>query len=198
MLYRLSHRIVLRWERNGIIPGKSEEAFIYGVQLLLSTSANLSCVAIISYFANEPLAWIPYLCGFVPLRITAGGFHAKTPLRCLLSFCSAYLVSITMIQRVQHSMVCISILANCSITLITIFFCSPIPPDNKPLMGCKKRRFRFYSLTIVAVLLLISVASILLHIAMNISLYLTSGGLTASVFLYVRKAQIIIRKRQNV
>lgn len=86
MLYRISQRIVRTWQSEQIIPSESSEAYVYGVQLLLSTLVNIFCIAVVSVLAALPLAWIPFLVGFVPLRVSAGGFHAKTPLRCFITF----------------------------------------------------------------------------------------------------------------
>ena len=38
--------------------------------------------------------WIPYLIGFVPMRILGGGHHAKTHFSCILFFSTFYLLFI--------------------------------------------------------------------------------------------------------
>lgn len=103
MLYRISQRIVRTWQSEQIIPSESSEAYVYGVQLLLSTLVNIFCIAVVSVLAALPLAWIPFLVGFVPLRVSAGGFHAKTPLRCFITFCGTYLIFIALVLHLHDA-----------------------------------------------------------------------------------------------
>lgn len=190
MLFQISQKIVCIWRREGIIAKGSEEVYLYGVQLLLSTTINIFCIMLISCCTKRPFAWIPFLCGFIPLRITAGGFHAKTPLKCTLSFCGSFLIIAIVIQFIQHYGLIISSLFNSIVTLIIITFLSPIPASNKPLLDDEKRRNRLLSLIIASGFFLIVVTSVIFHIALEVSLYITFGELTASIFLCVSKVQL--------
>lgn len=125
MLYRISQRIVRTWQSEQIIPSESSEAYVYGVQLLLSTLVNIFCIAVVSVLAALPLAWIPFLVGFVPLRVSAGGFHAKTPLRCFITFCGTYLIFIALVLHLHDAGIRLAILTNSIVTVLTVYLCSP-------------------------------------------------------------------------
>lgn len=189
MLYRISQRIVCVWKREHIIPIESSEAYVYGVQLLLSTLLNIICIAIISGLAALPFAWIPFLAGFIPLRITAGGFHAKTPLRCFFSFCGSYFIFIAIALRLPESGMQLAILVNSIVTVLAVYLCSPIPAANKPLSDEEIPQKRMLSIVVASVLLLFSLSSIKLNTALFFTLCMTSGELVAAVFLVIGKVK---------
>lgn len=175
------------WSKENIIAKSCEEAYVYGVQLLLSTILNVLCITAISCLAQQPFAWIPFLIGFVPLRITAGGFHAKTPLRCSITFCGSYLVCMGLLQMMPDNSLFISILANSTVATLAVYFWSPVPASNKPLSSEEKKRNRSLSLAIVSTFLLISLSAIQLHIALKFILYVSFGELIAAIFLLMSK-----------
>lgn len=189
MLYRISQRIVCVWQSEHIIPIESSEAYVYGVQLLLSTLLNIICIAIISGLAALPFAWIPFLAGFIPLRITAGGFHAKTPLRCFFSFCGSYFIFIAIALRLPESGMQLAILVNSIVTVLAVYLCSPIPAANKPLSDEEIPQKRMLSIVVASVLLLFSLSSIKLNTALFFTLCMTSGELVAAVFLVIGKVK---------
>lgn len=189
MLYRISQRIVCVWQSEHIIPIESSEAYVYGVQLLLSTLLNIICIAIISGLATLPFAWIPFLAGFIPLRITAGGFHAKTPLRCFFSFCGSYFIFIAIALRLPESGMQLAILVNSIVTVLAVYLCSPIPAANKPLSDEEIPQKRMLSFVVASVLLLFSLSSIKLNTALFFTLCMTSGELVAAVFLVIGKVK---------
>ena len=68
------------------------------VQLLLSTLLNVCVISIISKIVGRPFSWIFYLNGFIPVRITAGAFHAKTPLTCSSLFCGSFFACLLLLN----------------------------------------------------------------------------------------------------
>ncbi len=195
MLYRISQWIVCVWQREHIIPNECAEAYVYGLQLLLSTLLNTICIAVISSLAALPFAWIPFLVGFVPLRITAGGFHAKTPLRCFLSFCGSYFIFITIALHLPESRMQLAILINSIVTVLTVYLCSPIPASNKRLSEEAIPQKRMLSIVITSILLLISLLSIKWNAVLSLTFYITSGELVASVFLLASKITLVISEK---
>ncbi len=188
-MYRISQRIVCVWQSEHIIPIESSDAYVYGVQLLLSTLLNILCIALISGLAALPFAWIPFLAGFIPMRITAGGFHAKTPLRCFFSFCGSYFIFIAIALRLPESGMQLAILVNSIVTVLAVYLCSPIPAANKPLSDEEIPQKRMLSIVVASVLLLFSLSSIKLNTALFFTLCMTSGELVAAVFLVIGKVK---------
>lgn len=77
-----------------IIPTDKKAVYTYGLELLISDIVGISCIILISFLYGQRVMWIPYLIGFVPLRVLGGGYHAKTHLSCILFFSSLFLLFI--------------------------------------------------------------------------------------------------------
>ncbi len=187
MLLRVSRQIASLWSRDGIIPEDSEEAYVYGIQLLLSTVINVVCIAVISWLMGKPLAWIPFMIGFVPLRITAGGYHAKTPLRCGMTFCGTYTLVLLLLHFLPVRGLVPVILINSVVTLILVFLFSPVPAANKPLTAEEAKRNRKRSLVIAAASLLFMIIAMGLQLLRNLILYISCGQITAVIYLCISK-----------
>lgn len=188
MLFRISQRIVSVWSNEQIIPNGCEEAYIYGVQLLLSTVLNVLCIAVISFFAGKPFAWIPFLVGFVPIRITAGGFHAKTPFRCFSFFCVLYSACMLLLNVVNDNLTIPWIIINSLIAMLVVYMYSPLPAANKPLSVAEMEHKRMLSFTMVALLLLLKIMILTCYkVAMDMVLYLSLGEMLASTFCVIAK-----------
>lgn len=61
----------------GIFPKSQEKIYIYGFELLLSSVIGIMVLMMISITRGTAFAWLSYLLGFIPVRITGGGYHAS-------------------------------------------------------------------------------------------------------------------------
>lgn len=190
MLYRISRRIVCGWQQQHIIPSECVEAYVYGVQLLLATILNTFYIAAISALVALPLAWIPFLVGFIPLRITAGGFHAKTPWMCSITFCGSYVVCLVLSQVLSDNAVRILLLITSAVTVLIVYRYSPVPAGNKPLSDNEKKENRKRSLVIASCLFLILSAFACLNLGLCFFFFIALGETVASAFLIAAKLDV--------
>lgn len=143
-------------EKYGITTIKERDIYVYGTEIALSTLTGLFALIIVSSFFSRPYRWLPYLAGFVPLRLFGGGYHAKTHLQCVTLFTSCYLLAIVSVDLCQNIRLLIVIFSLTN--LLIIYFYSPIEATNKRLrpMIHKKNRNRSIFLgminTIIAIL----------------------------------------------
>ncbi len=187
MLLRISKRVASFWCRNGIITDEYQDAYIYGIQLLLSTAINIFFMIAISWLLGETFAWIPFMIGFVPLRMTAGGYHAKTPLKCGLIFCGTYTLVLILIQFIPAWVQAPVIWINSLITLLLVFLFSPVPTANKPLTAQEIKRNRKRSLKIASISFLVILIADELHFLGDFSFYISFGQTTSAFFLCLSK-----------
>lgn len=115
----------------GIILESRRKVYIYGFELLFSSIMGIGCLIILSVLGNKPLAWLPYLLGFIPLRITGGGFHAKTHFTCIASFSFVFLLFL-----ILSDLLClfpyVNLVFSC-ISLVMTCFLAPVEAVNKHL-----------------------------------------------------------------
>lgn len=192
MLKLISEKITDQWIMNGVINKEFKEAYIYGVLLLLSTGINVAIIIIISAFIHNVLIWIPFLAGFIPLRVTAGGFHAKTPLKCGVFFCSGYTIFLALMTYIPNSAKIIIEFINIVISAILVFRLAPIPASNKPLSSNELFRKRELSIIIIAISLFLVVLFSLSRVTSGPVLMWSFGVLGASLSLVIGKTASLL------
>ena len=69
--------------------------YVYGFELLFSTASCVICILLLGFFFDYFALSVTFLAYFVPIRIMAGGYHAKSYERCffltnaIAVFCAA-------------------------------------------------------------------------------------------------------------
>ncbi len=117
--------------RSDIIKAEDAELYIYGINQILVAVLNLSSALIIGLIFNVFLEIAIFMAAYIPLRSFAGGFHAKTPLRCyIFSVIMLIIVSIGMNHLYIADWVYFIFLAVSSLIVIIL---SPVEDKNKPL-----------------------------------------------------------------
>ena len=152
----LTERITDILVNNEIIIAENRNLYTYGLQQGLLMIFNIATILGIGIVLNMVWESIVFLLTFVPLRSNAGGYHAKTQLRC-------YLYSVAMITA---TLICIQIIPWTSAVCLTmslgagtiIFFLAPVEAVNKPLgqveRAVYKKRTRFSLVLFVFLVLL--------------------------------------------
>ena len=187
MLEAISKKITVKWIENGVINKEFEDAYIYGLLLLLSTGINIAVIATISAYMHKSLIWVPFLVGFIPLRITAGGFHAKTPCRCGVFFCGGYTLLLLLVTCMPDSARIIIELISTVVSAILVYKLAPISSSNKPLSDKELLQKRKLSLVIMAIILFLSVFFSLGQTTSDVVSMWSVGVLDAAISLGIGK-----------
>ena len=123
---------------NGIVAPEKNKIYAYGMELVLSGLVNVLSVLLISILIFHPADGLLFLVAFIPLRTTAGGYHANSHLSCNIVFLSTFVA-------LKYGSV-ILYLAIAVISLVTLLILSPSEAKNKPLTPEQRRRNRRRSL----------------------------------------------------
>lgn len=147
---RLSRHLVLL----GVIPETRKAIVRYGFEIIGITVTGILFFVLVSICLGKPLAWVPFIIGFAPLRETAGGYHASKKQYC-------YIISTLMFAGSLLSAVYLPISAAFSFfctlaSSFVIWLLSPVESANKPLEERVRRKNRSISLWIILVELLLS------------------------------------------
>lgn len=186
MIYNTSVRLCDRLSQIGIIPECRKKIYIYGFELLLSSTIGILCLMVISAIAGKPLIWVPYLFGFIPLRITGGGYHAKTHFMCILSFSLVYSIFLLYICFFDTLLITYVVLS--SITLIVSLAVAPVEAINKHLSIQKRKNNRKRCLTYASINVLITLWIMATGIKRNqyVHMYLLGGFAAGASMIAVR------------
>lgn len=130
-------------EKCGIIENQTVKVYTYGFELLISSIMSIFPIIILSIIMQIPNAWLIFLLGFIPERVTAGGYHASTPLRCHIIFSSVFLL-LLVIRNALTFPSCFAVWTSI-FELLLVYIFSPIEAVNKPLCESKKQTNRHRS-----------------------------------------------------
>jgi accessory gene regulator B len=195
MITKLSDMISGYWSSHEIICASDKENYSFGLQLMFSSSINITIVILISLVLKEPLSWLIYMAAFVPLRMTAGGYHAKSHFSCISIFCTTYFLLMMIEKSVSISHVGNLAAVIAIISWIAVLLVSPVPATNKPLTPVQTQRGYMLSVFLVTLFLLSALLlkfDIISYHAGILQFYL--GELAAIISLIIAKITIATAK----
>ena len=130
-LEKLSHKIGDDLVRSGVVKEEDAEVYIYGINQILAYVFNAFSSLIIGLIFGVTFEIIIFMAAYIPLRSFAGGYHAKTPLRC-------YIFSVIMLIVVSIGLKYLSVsewvyYAVLLASVLGVLVLSPVEDRNKPL-----------------------------------------------------------------
>lgn len=130
-LASLSRKVGNNLVQSNIVKEEDAEIYIYGINQILVAMLNVSSALIIGLIFGTFFEVAIFLAAYIPLRSFAGGYHAKTPLRCyIFSVIMLIIVSIGMKHLYIADWVYYVFLAVAALIMIIL---SPVEDKNKPL-----------------------------------------------------------------
>jgi accessory gene regulator B len=163
------------------------EVYDYSLQILFSTVFNFVAVVAIALVTKTVWLSFIYLFGFIPLRLTAGGYHAKNHFRCflvLMGTYAAFLLAVFFLPELVHQATAFAAIA---VSLVLIVVLAPVEDKNKPLSADEVKSFKKKS-RVAIVLYAVVIACLLLLLSKDIyGLSLSLGVLSVALSLLASK-----------
>lgn len=155
LLTRLSRKIVNDLTRSDIVKAEDAEIYIYGINQILMYSINISSALIIGLIFGKFFEAAVFIVAYCSLRSFAGGYHAKTPLRCYVFSVIMLIIVLVGIKYLYLTewMYYVVLLAAALVVIVL----SPVEDKNKPLDEIKHRVYKKRTILIVATELLIGI-----------------------------------------
>lgn len=165
-----------------IISEEETEIYQFGMVCLalkLIHIISYLCIAICLKMLPESIV---VGCVLIPLRRSAGGYHAKTRIRCYMFSCFYVFIILCVIKIVTNQLVWWVALA---LADIIIFYKSPIDNDNKRL---DKKEIDYYRKKSRYILIFINLCCILLVVfnLFHIAILLICGVSAAAILLVIQ------------
>lgn len=167
-----------------IIKSEDKDLYTYGFQQGLIILANILTTILIGFIFGMIWQSVVFMMAYIPLRSFAGGFHAKTPIRCYLYsivLTSAVLSAVKFIPWSDFMVIGLALVAG-----IIIFLLAPVADSNKPLdqneVVVYKKRSRLILVLEVGILMLLLLIGI-----KNIPSVISVSLLALSVMLIMGK-----------
>lgn len=155
-LEKLSHKIGDDLVRSGVVKEEDAEVYIYGINQILAYVFNAFSSLIIGLIFGVTFEIIIFMAAYIPLRSFAGGYHAKTPLRC-------YIFSVIMLIVVSIGLKYLSVsewvyYAVLLASVLIVLVLSPVEDRNKPLDEIEHKVYKKRTVFIAAAEILIGLA----------------------------------------
>lgn len=146
----------------GIVSEQEVPIVLYGLKLLLVTLVDLISVVLLAAWCGNFFEGIFFLLGFCPLRLYAGGYHAKTSIRCYFTMLAVYTVFSFFLMIIPTDMYHFIEWIVGIFTFCTIYRFAPIIHENKITHPDEIPRYRRISINIcLLALLLLAVGEVI-------------------------------------
>ena len=153
MLTKLSDTITDILIANNTIKPEDRELYCYGVRHGLTLIANVLTTIVIALVCGELWQCLVFMLSFILTRRYAGGYHAKTPLRCYIYSNALIFAALLIIKFLSLGIFICGCLSVISGTII--FFLTPVEAANKPLDEKERTVYRIRTRIILVRLLAI-------------------------------------------
>lgn len=161
------------------------ELYEYAVYIILSSLFHIATIIALGLFFNLLVESLMFYFSFIVIRKFAGGYHAKTPVRCyVFSVISTVFILVVMkiILAVDSLLIMYGLLLLDLICVILICMLSPIDTDNNPLNNREKKVYK--TISVVASITIFGVSYVLMLFSLsNIGASLIFGMFMSALVL---------------
>jgi len=165
-----------------IIPYEDFEVYAYSFEIVISSALSFVTLAIIAILSGTVHYTALFLLGFIPLRLVAGGYHAKSHFRCFFILIVSYSVFLLLLYWIPDG-IFLPVIIMAAVSIVLVFVFAPCPDSNKPVTMQEELLFKKLSrITVICCTAAICVLSVFIA-SKNIGFSLASGVFTASVSL---------------
>ena len=186
LLARLAGKIGNNLVHSGVIKEEDAEIYIYGINQILVSVLNVSSALIIGLIFGVFPEIAVFMAAYIPLRSFAGGYHAKTPLRCYV-FSVIMLIVVSIGLKYLHIAEWIYYAVLVAATLVVLVL-APVEDRNKPLDEIEHKVYKRRTVIITAAELIIALLLKLL-ISDNLFIAIVYSFTVLSLMLIAGKAK---------
>lgn len=168
------------------------ELYEYAIYIILSSAFHMATVIVLGLVFNLLTESLVFYLSFIVIRKFAGGYHAKTPVRCyLFSFASNIIILclVKWLSSINTLFIFIFIIFEL-LCVVLILLISPLDTENNPLTGQEKKMYRMLT-SIITILIFIISSLCFFKGYRNIGSSMIGGVVMSALVLLMRKIQII-------
>ncbi len=138
---QLALNISKEFVKRDIISESDIEIYRYGLEILISSTFTSFSVLVLSCLLDSFAYGFLYLLITIPLRITAGGYHADTYQKCFICSNLSYITLSLVLRFLQnHDLPPAFWLILLYLSATYIFVKAPVPNTNQPLSDNAMKR----------------------------------------------------------
>jgi len=173
--------------QNNIIPQEESQLYLFGLKQCFYHTVSVLSMLTISLLFHTFWQAVIFLLAFAPMRIFAGGYHAKTQLRCFFITnitIALVLCAYNYIVWTSFSLVVIALFAT---AVIWVF--APVEDPNKPLDEIEKRVYKRRTRALIMMELVVLFISIMAELTL-VAVLITFAMLVVSIVLIIGEVKL--------
>lgn len=176
---------------NNIIKKEDAEIYSYGFKEMIFITLNVLTTIFIGLIFNKMFEVILFMVTYIPIRVYAGGYHARTKLRCYI-FSVLMLISVCYILKLYllKSYLSIGILAIISSGII--LYLAPIEDKNKTLDEIEIKVYKKRTIRNLVIILIVLCTTLIFN-KINLSACICISLLCNGIMLILGKINNSIR-----
>jgi len=187
----MSRTITSFFIEHGIVLEEDHEIYAYSFEIIISAVMSIAALTIVALLSRTVHYSALYLFGFISLRLVAGGYHAKSHLRCFLMLMVVYSTFLLLLSLLPAESALPSIVLAAT-SIVLVFLLAPLADKNKPISNAEAIRFRWLSrITVIAFAVVICTISVSasdnrLGFSLAVGVFTASASLPASYIKAMR------------
>jgi accessory gene regulator B len=179
---RLNLKFIAEWCTDYLIQEKvidpvNKQVYIYGFQLFFSTTISIMSILIIAIFTHNFFTAFLFLLIFLPLRMTANGYHAKTYLKCFFLTNTVFLIYLLMVKKFSSLLINPFYFFALILSSMYIYIKAPREHPNHKLTEKNRKNNRLYAHIILGLDL------IFISLAFMLNLFQIVHSVCATIFI---------------
>ena len=172
--------------KSGTIHAEDKDIYEYGLRHIASMFLNISTTLIIGFIFGMIWQSILFMVAYIPLRSYAGGYHARTPLKCYIFSVILTVCVLLSIKYMPYNDILFLVITFISGAIIFIF--APMGDENKPLDEIETKVFRkrtriilFVEIGLICLLMILNLNFI--AVCLNIAVFYASIMIFISILI---------------
>lgn len=188
MIEKLSNKLIQLLKREDVISENDTDLYAYGLFQFMMMCLNVGTTILIGVLLKSFIPCVLLNISYIPLRVNAGGFHAKTPFRCYL-YSTVIIISLLLVLK-YFSISFVTSLSMLIISSVIVWLIAPIATADDPFDDLEnavyKRRTR---IVLIAEIILYILCCITHQSLMSNTIILSIA--TETIMLLIGKAMIL-------
>ena len=194
MIVRMSKKVSSFFIDKKIISCEDREVYEYSFEILFSSFLSIAAVMIMALLSKTIIFTTLYMIGFIPLRLIAGGYHAKNHFRCFIILMCTYSAFLLLITFLPHDYLIFGIILTAATSVALTYLFAPSEDKNKPVSNNEKIGFKKKSRISITIYIALACLLAIIVSDMKFAFSLTLGNLTVAVSLlanYIKCKKIV-------
>jgi accessory gene regulator B len=167
----------------GTIDEEDREVYEYSFEVFFSTILSFATLFVIALISRKMIYTSFFLVGFIPIRLVAGGFHAKNHFRCFLILVVVYSIFLLSLAIVPIKSMITIILLCISVSILLVFILAPSKDKNKHVSQEKTTHLKKRSRIMIIIYFALIALLVVFIPDIKISFSITMGTFSVSISL---------------